>query len=149
MDYLLAFLWALPSGILWFFNAEVFVYLRVSQTDAVPWLIALVVTCGQFIGYFVLFMLADRFIAKLGFVRRALEKVQLRRVGRASYVVFATGGLCGIPPLLGLFTLYGSARVIPFWKLACAAMPMRLVWYLVWAYSPDFMCDHLGLCITP
>lgn len=147
MVYLFAFLWAIPSGFLWFFSAEIMIVHEVATTDGWPWLIAIVTVLGQFIGYFILFTLADRFIAKLRFVRRAIEKVQLKRIGRASYVVFATGGLCGIPPLLALFTLYGSARVMPFWKLASAAMPMRVVWYLVWAYSPEFLCEHFSLCL--
>lgn len=170
MVYLLTFLFALPSGIVWFFNAELLVVTQVETTDAAPWLIAACTTAGQFIGYAALYLFADRFLARLGVVQRSVVRVQrrfprilppdppepavapgagavvsprgaARPVGWGSYAFFFTGGLMGIPPLLALFALYGSARLGRLALLLAFAMPARLVWYLLWAYAPDFIRD--------
>lgn len=170
MVYLLTFLFALPSGIFWFFNAELLVVTQVETTDAAPWLIAACTTGGQFIGYAALYLFADRFLARLGVVQRSVTRVQrrfprilppdppvapdptgddgagrplrtARPVGWGSYAFFFTGGLMGLPPLLALFALYGSARLGRLELLLAFAMPARLVWYLLWAYAPDFIRD--------
>jgi len=142
--YLLAFLWALPSGIFWFFNAELMLVTQVATTDAWPWLLATLVTVGQFIGYAGLFLFANAFLARVAFVRRAVAKVRIRRAGWATYIMFGTGGLMGVPPLLALFALYGSAQVGRLQWLILAAMPPRFLWYLGWATAPELLREHFG-----
>lgn len=144
MLYLITFLLALPSGVFWFVNAEVMVVTQVTQHDAVPWLVALLTTFGQFIGYSALFLFADKVLARAAFVRRAVAKAHLRTPGWGTYAVFATGGLMGLPPLLALFTLYGSARIARLPLLLACAMPGRLLWYMGWAYAPNFIRDNFG-----
>jgi hypothetical protein len=143
--YLLTFLLAIPSGVIWLFNAEAMVVVQVSQyPDAVPWLIAIMTTLGQFIGYALLYMFAERFIARFEFVRKAVSKVKIEQAGWGTMTVFGSGGLVGMPPLLALFTLYGSKRVGPLKLLLALAMPARFLWYCGWAYSADFMRENLA-----
>lgn len=145
MIYLLTFLLALPSGILWLMNAEVMVVAQMTtHPDSLPWLIALMTVLGQFIGYALLYEFATRILARWAFVRRAVEKLKIERAGWGSRSLFVTGGLVGIPPLLGLFALYGSKRVGPLWQLLACSMPMRFVWYCGWAYAADWMRDNLS-----
>ncbi|MFO0749079.1 MAG: hypothetical protein U1F43_25965 [Myxococcota bacterium] len=150
MVYLLTFVWCLPSGFLWLFNGEAMVVLQVTQNpDAAPWAIALCATTAQFIGYAVLYHFAGRVLTRFAFVRRSVEKVKEKtkledNVGWGSMTIFGTGGVIGVPPLLGLFTLYGSARAGPLLRLIAVAAPLRLVWYLTWAYAPDFLRQNFG-----
>jgi len=146
--YVITFLWCIPSGFFWFMNGEAMVVLQVTQNpDALPWLIALVATTAQFLGYIGLYQFASVVLTRFAFVRKAVEKVRSKvslQGGWATYVVFGTGGLCGIPPLLALFTLYGSARAGPLPRLVMIAAPLRLVWYLGWAYAPNALRDVFG-----
>lgn len=145
MTYLLVFIWSIPSGVFWFFNAEAMVVYQVSShPDLAPWLIALVTTIGQFIGYSALYHFGALFLRRFRFVERAVQKVQIKQAGPGTWVVFLTGGLCGLPPLLALFTLYGSARVGPLAQLLMCAVPARFAWYLGWAYAPDAIRDTFG-----
>ena len=144
MLYLITFLLALPSGIIWVFNAELLVITQVQNGGGVPWAIAIVTTVGQFCGYATLYLFADMFLARLAFVRRAVAKVKIHEPGWGTYALFVTGGLMGLPPLLALFTLYGSARVGHLPRLIACAMPGRICWYLGWAYAPNFLRDHFG-----
>lgn len=148
MLYLVTFLLALPSGIIWLFNGEALVVTQVQSGGGVPWAVALVTTAGQFCGYATLYLFADQFLSRLKPVQRAVAKVERRvrldRPGWGTYLIFATGGLCGIPPLLGLFALYGSARAGHLPGLLVAAVPGRICWYLTWAYAPDFLRDNFG-----
>jgi len=143
--YLLTFCLALPSGVIWLFNAEVMVVAQMTaHPDATPWLIALMTVLGQFIGYVVLYTFAARILTRWEFVRRAVAKVQIREAGWGTYALFLSGGLVGFPPLLGLFTLYGSKRIGPIhWLLLCA-MPTRFVWYCGWAFAADWMRENLS-----
>jgi len=59
-------------------------------------------------------------------------------------MMFFTGGLFGLPPLLALFAVYGSARVGPFRTFVLIAAPARLTWYMGWAYAPDAIRDTFG-----
>ncbi|MFT7578975.1 MAG: putative membrane protein YdjX (TVP38/TMEM64 family) [Myxococcota bacterium] len=129
---------------IWLLNAEAMVVYQVTQNDAIPWVIAIVVTCGQFIGYTLLYLFAHQLLRRWAFVRRSMDKVDLKEPGWKTYAVFATGGLCGIPPLLALFALYGSAQRGHWPRLLAAAMPGRLVWYMVWGYAPDFFRETFG-----
>ena len=144
MLYLLTFLLAIPSGVFWFLNAEVLVVTQVTQGGGAPWLVALLTTLGQFIGYSTLYLFADRVLTRVAFIRRAVARAHLRTPGWGTYLAFTTGGLSGLPPLLALFTLYGSARVARLPRLLACAMPARLVWYLGWAYAPDFIRETFG-----
>lgn len=145
MLYLITFLLALPSGILWIFNGELLVVTQVQNGGGVPWAVALITTAGQFCGYATLYLFADQFLARLKFVQRAITKVKLGQPGWGTYAMFATGGLCGIPPLLALFSLYGSARAGHLTRLIAFALPGRICWYMTWAYAPDFLREHFGL----
>lgn len=149
MLYLITFLLALPSGIIWIFNAEVLVVTQVQNGGGTPWVIALITTAGQFCGYATLYLFANQFLARLKIVQRAVakieSKVRIDRPGWGTYAMFATGGLCGIPPLLGLFALYGSARAGRLTRLLIAAAPGRICWYMTWAYAPDFLRENFGL----
>ncbi|MCC6621084.1 MAG: hypothetical protein IT385_07500 [Deltaproteobacteria bacterium] len=146
--YVITFLWCIPSGFFWFMNGEAMVVLQVTQNpEAAPWLIALVATVAQFLGYTGLYQFAGVVLTRFQFVQRAVDKVKSKvslQGGWGTYTVFATGGLCGIPPLLALFTLYGSARAGPLPRLLMVAMPMRVVWYLGWAYAPDALRGVFG-----
>jgi membrane protein YqaA with SNARE-associated domain len=143
--YLLTFFLALPSGIFWFFNAEVMVVTQMSANrDALPWLVALMTVLGQFIGYVVLYLFAARILARVEFVKRAVAKVRIREAGWGTWTVFMTGGISGMPPLLALFTLYGSKNLGPLRALLACSMPMRFVWYCGWAYAADWMRHNLG-----
>ena len=145
MAYLLTFLWSLPSGFLWIFNAEAMVVAQVSASpDVAPWLIALVTVTGQFLGYGALYHFARRVLARFAFVQRAASKVQIKQPGWGTWIMFVTGGLCGIPPLLALFTLCGAARVKPVSTLILCALPGRFAWYMGWAYAPDFLRETFG-----
>lgn len=150
MVYLLTFLWCIPSGFLWIINAEAMVVLQVSQhPESAPWAIALAATVAQFIGYSILYRFASLVLTRFEFVRRSVAKVKERthlheEVGWGSMTLFGSGGVIGIPPLLGLFTLYGSAKAGPLLRLIAVAAPMRFVWYLVWAYAPDFLRQNFG-----
>ncbi len=142
MTYLLVFLWSIPSGALWFINAEAMVVYQVSSDPTLaPWLVALAATAGQFIGYAALYHFAASFLQRFRFVRRAAAKVRIETPGPGTWLMFFTGGLVGLPPLLALFTVYGSARVGPIGVLVACAAPARLAWYLGWAYAPDFIRD--------
>jgi hypothetical protein len=143
--YLLTFALAIPSGVIWLFNAEAMVVLQVGRDpQAVPWLIALATTLGQFIGYTALYLFAEHVIARFAFVRRAVAKVRIEQAGTGSAAVFGSGGLVGVPPLLALFTLYGSKRVGPLGLLLATSVPARFCWYCGWAYSADFMRENLS-----
>lgn len=145
MFYLLTFCLALPSGIIWLFNAEVMVVAQMTaKPDALPWLVALMTVLGQFIGYTVLYLFAGRVLARWDFVRKAVSRVEIRERGWGTWVVFLTGGLAGVPPLLALFTLYGSKRAGPLPVLLVCAMPTRFVWYCGWAFAANWMRDNLG-----
>ncbi len=145
MTYLLVFLWSIPSGVFWFFNAEAMVVYQVSRNpDLAPWIVAVVTVAGQFIGYSALYHFAAQFLQRFAFVKRAAARVHVERTGIGTWAMFLTGGLCGIPPLLALFALYGSARVGPLRVLLLCAMPSRLAWYLGWAYAPDWIRDTFG-----
>ncbi len=146
MIYLLTFVLALPSGLIWLVNGEALVVLQVSQPDVVPWVVALAVTLGQFVGYACLFFGASTWLARVPTVARAVRRFELREAGPASYAAFATGGLVGIPPLLALFAVYGSADVERPRTLFLIALPTRFCWYLTWAYAGGFMVEHLGGC---
>lgn len=145
MVYLLTFLWCLPSGFLWFFNGELWVVGAVTQNpEAMPWLIALCAVTAQFIGYSALYHFASAVLVRFAFVRKAVDKVKAKtkideRAGWGTYTLFMTGGIVGIPPLLALYTIYGSAKAGPLWKLIACSMPMRVIWYMVWAYAPEFL----------
>ncbi|PIE18882.1 MAG: hypothetical protein CSA66_03650 [Proteobacteria bacterium] len=149
MSWILIFLWAIPSGVLWVFNAEVLVVTQVHDGQ-LPWLVALVTTGGQFIGYALLFAFAERVLARLGGVRRAVDRVRRRHPawgdtpGWPTYSLFVMGGLMGLPPLLALFAIMGSAhkgRLLPY---LLAAAPTRFIWYLGWAYAPGLLRDAFG-----
>lgn len=144
MPYLFAFLWALPSGIVWLFNAEAFVVLQVTQTDAVPWGVAVCTWIGQLIGYAVLYLFATRILGRFASVRRAVGKVPVNEPGWKSYSMFATGGLIGIPPLMPMFAIYGTKRIGRLERYMAAAAPGRLLWYLGWAYMPEFFRGAFG-----
>ena len=145
MIYLLTFFLALPSGVVWLFNAEVMVVAQMTANrDAVPWLIALMTVLGQFIGYVVLYTFAARFLARWEPLRKAVAKVRIREAGWGTYAVFLSGGLAGMPPLLALFLLYGSKNIGPLRAFLMCSMPMRFLWYCGWAYSADWMRHNLG-----
>ena len=145
MIYFLTFLWALPSGLIWLINAEAMVVYQVTvDPEAAPWLIALAATAGQFIGYGALYHFASLVLTKLDFVRRSVAKVKIQNAGWGTWTMFTTGGLMGIPPLLGLFTLYGSKKVGPLAGFLLCAVPMRLVWYTSWAYAAEFMRENFS-----
>ncbi len=211
MTYLLTALWAVPSGVFWFINAEAMVVVQVKDhPDLAPWSIALAATLGQMVGYALLYLFAGFFLARFGFVRRAVARYRERwaarrsdaperagpdqtrqvadpapsvssrtpageapdragpdqtrqvadpapsvssrtpageapdRAGPATCLVFASGGLMGLPPLLALFAIYGSARVGPVQTLVLSAAPFRFVWYLGWAYGLDYLRDTFG-----
>lgn len=139
--YLITFLWCIPSGFFWFMNGEAMVVLQVTQNpEALPWLIAICATTAQFLGYIGLYQFASVVLTRFEFVRKAVDKVRSKVSldgGWPTYTVFATGGIIGIPPLLALFTLYGSARAGPLPRLVMIAAPLRLCWYLAWAYAPN------------
>ena len=140
---------ALPSGILWIVNAEALVVVQVTQTDALPWLVAPVTTVGQFIGYSVLFFFASGLLSRVAFIRRATRKVNVAEPGWPTFGMSTSGGLCGVPPLLALFTVYGSARAPGFAKLLAFALPARLVWYLAWAYGFEWDLDKTDDRLSP
>ena len=145
MIYLLTFCLALPSGVIWLFNAEVMVVAQMTaHPDAAPWLIALMTVLGQFIGYAVLYHFAAQILARWEFIRRAVARVQIKEAGWGTWTMFMTGGIVGVPPLLGLFTLYGSKRLGPLQNLLLCAMPGRFLWYLGWALSAEWMRANLG-----
>ncbi len=161
MTYLLTALWAVPSGVFWFINAEAMVVVQVKDhPDLAPWSIALAATIGQMVGYALLYLFAGFFLARFGLVRRAVARYKERwaerrspgaragdapeRAGLATCFVFASGGLVGLPPLLALFAIYGSARVGPVQTLVLSAAPFRFVWYLGWAYGLDYLRDTFG-----
>ena len=171
MIYLLTFCLALPSGVIWLFNAEVMVVAQMTANPtAVPWLIALMTVLGQFIGYVVLYTFAAKILTRWDFVRRAVAKVKIpganspsrrgrgearadrnaagdmpaRAEGWATWTLFLSGGLIGFPPLLGLFTLYGSKRIGPLTGMLLCAMPARFLWYCGWAFAADWMSAHLS-----
>lgn len=162
MIYLLTFCLALPSGVIWLFNAEVMVVAQMNANPgAAPWLIALMTVLGQFIGYALLYTFASRILTRWAFLRRAVAKVELRRpvaadgppgegdasmreAGWGTWTVFMSGGLIGFPPLLGLFTLYGSKKIGPLQALLLCAMPTRFIWYCGWAFAADWMRQHLA-----
>ena len=156
MTYLLTLLWAVPSGVFWFINAEAMVIWQVRQhPDLAPWSIALATTIGQMVGYALLHLFAGFFLARFGFVRRAVARYRARqaekgeprtpdKAGLATCLVFASGGLVGIPPLLALFAIYGSARVGPVQTLVLSAAPARFAWYLGWAYAPEYLRENFG-----
>lgn len=146
MIYLLTFLWALPSGLIWLINAEAMVVYQVgTDPGAAPWLIALAATLGQFIGYAALYHFASLFLTKFQFVRRSVAKVKIQQPGWGTWTMFTTGGLMGVPPLLGLFALYGSKKIGPLQRLLFCAMPTRFTWYCGWAYAAEFMRTNFGL----
>lgn len=139
------FLWSLPSGILWIFNAEAMVVAQVSSSpDVAPWLIALVTVTGQFLGYGALYHFSRLVLTRFQFIERAAAKVDIKKPGWGTWLMFFTGGLCGMPPLLALFTVYGAARVKPVGVLILCAVPGRFAWYMAWAYAPNFVRDVLG-----
>lgn len=143
MIYLLTLLWAMPSGLIWLINAEAMVvYQTTADPGAAPWLIALATTCGQFMGYAALYHFAAKFLARFETVRKAAAKVQIKQPGPGTWAMFTTGGLMGVPPLLALFTLYGSKRIGPLYQLLMCAMPMRFIWYCGWAYGAEFMREN-------
>lgn len=156
MIYLLTFCLALPSGIIWLFNAEVMVVAQMTTNPtAVPWLVALMTVLGQFIGYVVLYAFAARVLTRWAFVRKAVAKVKIpgtnadgdlptRAEGWATWTLFLSGGLVGFPPLLGLFTLYGSKRIGPLAGMLMCAMPARFLWYCGWAFAADWMSANLS-----
>ncbi len=143
------FLWAIPSGVLWIFNAEVMVVTQVESGQS-PLVVATITTAGQFIGYALLFLFAERVLARLGGVRRAVDKVRSRypkwgdTPGWPTYSLFVTGGLVGLPPLLALFAIMGSARKGKLHHYLLCAAPTRFVWYLGWGYAPGFLRDTFG-----
>lgn len=145
MIYLLTFLLAIPSGVIWLFNAEVMVVAQMhTHPDAAPWLIALMTVLGQFIGYALLWHFAARILNRWALVQRAVAKVRIEEPGWGTWTMFMTGGAVGVPPLLGLFTLYGSKRLGPLPTLLLCAMPTRFVWYCGWAFAADWMRANLG-----
>lgn len=145
MIYLLTFCLALPSGVIWLFNAEVMVVTQMgTHPEAVPWLIALVTVLGQFIGYVLLYHFAARVLARSKSIRRAVARLEIRERGWGTVVVFSTGGAVGFPPLLALFALYGSKRSGPLSLLLICSMPTRFLWYCGWAYAAGWMRDNLG-----
>ncbi len=146
MIYFLTFCLALPSGVFWFFNAEVMVVAQMTtRPDAVPWLVALATVLGQFVGYVALYHFAARVLARSATVRGAVARVAIREKGWGTWVLFLTGGIAGVPPLLALFTLYGSKRLGPLPLMLACAMPTRFIWYCGWAYAADWMRDNLGI----
>jgi len=143
--YILTFFLALPSGIIWLFNAEVMVVAQMSANpDAAPWLVALMTVLGQFIGYALLYTFAARILTRWKSLQEAVAKLRIREAGWGSWTMFLTGGLVGVPPLLALFTLYGSKRLGPLWTLLACAMPTRFIWYCGWAFAADWMRANLG-----
>jgi membrane protein YqaA with SNARE-associated domain len=143
--YLLTFCLALPSGVIWLFNAEIMVVTQMGlNPDVVPWLVALATVLGQFVGYVVLYLFAAQVLTRWRPLQRAVERVSIRPRGWGTGVVFATGGAVGVPPLLALFTLYGSKRTGPLSLLLIYAMPTRFVWYCGWAYAAEWMRANLG-----
>jgi len=143
--YFLTFLWALPSGLIWLINAEAIVIFQVTtHPQAAPWLIALAATAGQFIGYGALYHFASQVLTRFDFIRRSVVKVKIQEAGWGTWTMFTTGGLVGIPPLLGLFTLYGSKKVGPLYGFLLCAVPMRFLWYSGWAYGAEFMRNNFS-----
>ena len=145
MIYLLTFCLALPSGIIWLFNAEVMVVAQMTANPtAAPWLVALMAVLGQFVGYSLLYIFAARILTRWESLRRAVARVEIREAGWGTWSMFMTGGLFGVPPLLALFTLYGSKQIGPLQGMLLCAMPSRLAWYCGWAYATDWMREHLA-----
>lgn len=145
MIYLLTFFLALPSGVLWFFNAEAMVVAQMTtHPGAVPWLVALATVVAQFIGYVLLYQFAARILVRWAFVRNAVGRVHIEKAGWGTRTMFMTGGIAGMPPLLALFALYGSKKVGPLPELLACAMPMRFIWYCGWAYAADWMRHNIA-----
>lgn len=151
--YLILFLVALVSPLIWLFNAEV-IAVWGGLVAARPWaLVALALAAGQCLAFSALFLGGDRLTRRVGPLRRRVERLQqhperLERYRRAAVWWLAAAAAVGIPPLVALSPL-APALGVRFRTFALVALGGRTLRFMVLAGLPGLFADWLPLDALP
>ena len=141
MYYLLAYLAAVASPIVWLLNAEAIAVLSGLSASRPVWLVALVLTAGQVTMFTALYFGGDRLLRRIGPLRRQIDRlaadpVRLERWRRRATATVAAAALVGLPPM-SAFAAIAPALGVRYRTLALVATAGRGLRFLLLASLPQ------------
>ena len=150
MIYIVAFLWCIPSAVIWVFNAELFVLLAALAGARHPWLLALAAGAGQTAGFCALYLFGERILRwrLLSGTKAKLATIDPERLRTGGITLLLLGGFIGLPPMTALAVVAGSLRW-PLWKFAVLCFAGRSLRYGVSAYAPQTVMSILHIAPKP
>lgn len=142
MIYLFTFLWAIPSVPLWFMNQEAWVVVQALR-GADPILLSITSALGQFVGFTILFFFGDRIIGKVKKIKAKIDKVDMEKYRRSSYLLLILGAITGIPSFTILSLLAGTLK-FKFLPYGLICISGRILRFMVLAFAPETFQSAFG-----
>jgi membrane protein YqaA with SNARE-associated domain len=139
--YVFSFLYALASGLIPVVNIEVYLLAVATLTKGAPAPILLLVTAGQMIAKYILY-LSGRGLIRLppgriqGKVQKARDALESHPRGAGGVVLFSA--ITGFPPFYGM-SLAAGALALPLPRFLVAATFGRLLRFTVVFFAPQLL----------